>query len=278
VRVIYEVTNQTELEAALAKAKDSDIVVCRGSGHFALSGSAQVTASGSAQVTAYGSAQVTASDSAQVRAYGSAQVTASGSAQVRAYGSAQVTAYGSAQVTAYGSAQVRAYGSAQVTAYGSAQVRASKFVAVTVPPRQNVKVEGGVLIAVQLPETAAEWCEFYGVPIEDGIAVLYKGLDDQYCSPHGMFYTPGTTPFAPDWDATIECGGGLHFSPTPAHTYEFVNEAKRFVACPVRVDEIVVHKNAEYPQKVKAPRVALPCYEVDVHGNRVEHAAQAVSA
>jgi hypothetical protein len=46
--------------------------------------------------------------------------------------------------------------------------------------------------------------------------------------------------------------------------------ASRFVACPVRVDEIVVHPNAAYPTKVKAPRVCAPCYEVDINGKRLE--------
>jgi hypothetical protein len=73
---IITVRTQADLDAALKKAKPTDLIECVGDGEF----------------VAYGSAQVRASDSAQVRAYGSAQV--------RAYGSAQVTAYGSAQVTA----------------------------------------------------------------------------------------------------------------------------------------------------------------------------------
>jgi hypothetical protein len=38
----------------------------------------------------------------------------------------------------------------------------------------------------------------------------------------------------------------------------------------VKVSEIVVHENAEYPTKVKAPRVYKPCYEVDRYGNPIE--------
>jgi hypothetical protein len=58
---------------------------------------------------------------------------------------------------------------------------------------------------------------------------------------------------------------------------QFAENAKRFVACPVRLKDIKVHKNPMYPNKVKAPRVALPCYEVDRFGERIEQPASASS-
>ncbi len=36
-----------------------------------------------------------------------------------------------------------------------------------------------------------------------------------------------------------------------------------------RLFEQRVHKDARYPEKVKAPRVCAPCYEVDIYGNPV---------
>ena len=50
---------------------------------------------------------------------------------------------------------------------------------------------------------------------------------------------------------------------------EFNATAARFVACPVKLSEIVVHKNAQYPNKVKAPRICAPVYEVDLDGERI---------
>jgi hypothetical protein len=47
---------------------------------------------------------------------------------------------------------------------------------------------------------------------------------------------------------------------------EFDNEATKFMACPVLLKEIKVYKSAIYPQKVKAPRVFKPCYEVNIDG------------
>jgi hypothetical protein len=128
-----------------------------------------------------------------------------------------------------------------------------------------------VVIAIPAVTTPREWCDFYNVPIrEDGTVVLFKGVDTDYRTPqpHTFLYAPGSTPAAPDWDPKSECGQGLHFSPRPSATLQFNPDAKRFVACPVRLDEIVVHHHlARYPSKVKAPRVCAPCWEVDIDGN-----------
>lgn len=86
-----------------------------------------------------------------------------------------------------------------------------------------------------------------------------------------MNYTPGTSPTAPDWDGgEAECGGGLHFSPAPAMTLEFHSKAKKFVACPIKLKDIVVHPDGSYPHKIKAKGVTGgKCYEVDREGKTV---------
>jgi hypothetical protein len=101
---------------------------------------------------------------------------------------------------------------------------------------------------------------------------LFKGVKEDFFSPRGVSYAPGTTPSAPDWDGgKIECGGGLHFSPCPTMTLEFISseECKHFLACPVALADIAVHPRGQYPQKVKASGLALPCYEVDRRGKPV---------
>jgi len=186
-----------------------------------------------------------------------------------AYGSSQVTAYGSSQVTACGSSQVTACGSSQVTACDSSQVTASKQVAVTVTGK--AKVTGGVQIKYKGPRTAKHWLANYGVVPEKGVAILYKIVRADWKSQHGTSYEPGTMPKADDWDGgTAECGGGLHFCPIPCMCYQFDAEGKKFVACPVKVSEIVVHKDPNYPTKIKAPRVCAPTWEVDVNGKKIE--------
>jgi hypothetical protein len=133
-----------------------------------------------------------------------------------------------------------------------------------------VVVKGGQVIELEAPDisTPAKWCAYYGVTPKRGVAILFKALDENFEASHGMLYTPGSEPAAPDWDGgERECGRGLHFSPTPGHALEFAPEAKRFVACPVKLTSIVVHPDGTYPQKIKAPGVCGPVVEVDRLGN-----------
>ena len=131
-------------------------------------------------------------------------------------------------------------------------------------------IEGGVVIPPAQITSPAEWCAYYGVEVKDGVAILFKGVRDDYRTQRGFAYVPGTSPEAPDWDGgKEECGGGLHFSPRPRSTLEFDREATRFVACPIALADLVVHPDGELPQKVKAPRVCAPCWEVNEDGERV---------
>jgi hypothetical protein len=251
----FEVHDQAELDAALAKAGRYDLIEIKGSGYLELAGSSGC--SDSATVTAY--------DSATVTAYGSATVTAYDSATVRAYGSATVTASGSATVTASGSATVRASGSATVTA--------SKYVAIQILSRR-VRAEGGAQNQVPLITTAEEFCDFFGVEVVDGIATLYKGVDAEgftsYSRQAKIAYLPGLTPTAPDFRPTPDCGHGLHFCGRPMLTLRYNESATRFMACPVRLDAIVViDPGTEGVDKVKAPGCCAPIYEVDIDGNRL---------
>jgi len=205
----------------------------------------------------------------EIRLVGDGNFTAYDSANVTAYDSAKVTAYDSANVTAYDSANVTAHDSANVTAYDSAKVTAGKYVSVH---KQSAlaEIHGGVVIETPAIVNMDTWCDVYGVNIEDKKVVLYKAVGEDYRSPHGTDYTPGTTPEAMDWDGgKEECGGGLHFSPHPAMAMAFNISAKRFVACPVSIEDIVIHPNATMPQKVKARRCCGPVWECDIDGNRI---------
>jgi hypothetical protein len=268
------VKSQDDLDSALKKAAESKtpIEVILSEGRFEIFGSSQVTASGSSQVRAYGSSQVTAFDSSQVRAYGSSQVTAFDSSQVTTSGSSQVRAYDSSQVTASGSSQVRAFDSSQVRAYGSSQVTASKYVAVTRQIGHSGNVTGGVVIAIQAPKSAKDWCAFRGLTVAGGVVILYKAVRGDYSSSRGFSYLPGTSPSATDWDGgKKECGGGLHFCASPHEAVGFDGEATRFLACPVALKDIRKPKATDaYPHKVKARGICGPIVEVDIDGNPLQ--------
>jgi hypothetical protein len=137
------------------------------------------------------------------------------------------------------------------------------------------EVSGGVVYRVPLILSPGDWCERYDVPVEDGVAVLYKCVSDDFKSNRGGDYTPGTTPIAPDWDGgKKECGGGLHFCPTPGHARGY-QEGKKYVACPVALADIAVHSDPKYPDKIKARGCCAPVYEVDRRGKRIEAASAA---
>ena len=107
--------------------------------------------------------------------------------------------------------------------------------------------------------------------IVNGVVVLYKGVGTDYKSIRGGDYTPGTKPEAYDWDGgKQECGRGLHFSPSPMHTLEFNSCVKKFIACPVKAKDIVIHPDGQFPQKVKAKCCCAPVWEVDIDGNRID--------
>jgi hypothetical protein len=196
-------------------------------------------------------------DATRAGAWGSATVLATGSAVVEARESAIVVAGGSTTVRAFGSAMVRARGRTQVeAAEGVSVVRHGAGVAVSAPVQSVPRVGA-----------AWQWCAYYGVEVRDGVATLYKAVEDDYRSYHGISYRPGTEPVAPDWDGGAqECGSGLHFSPLPTFALARADDVMRFVACPVRVEDIVVHPNGLYPDKVKARAVCGPVYEVREDG------------
>jgi hypothetical protein len=142
----------------------------------------------------------------------------------------------------------------------------------------DAKVEGGkqTVVARSTPD---EWCDYHGVSVNDGIAMLYKAVNHDFISSWGFAYHPGTTPIAPDWDGgEQECGKGLHFSPSPAMTREFVSDPKKFVGCPVALADMAVHPNGDFPQKVKARGCCGPVYEVDENGEPVPAPAEDAEA
>jgi hypothetical protein len=131
------------------------------------------------------------------------------------------------------------------------------------------EVEGAGFVTRIDIATPNKWCHYYGSEICGDSAILFKALDNDYKSSRGFAYIPGTVVEAPDWDeGKAECGGGLHFSPSPKHALEFFPNAIRFVACKVPLSEIVTCPEGQYPQKCKAPR-AIKIWEVDRDGNRL---------
>ena len=247
--------------------------------------SSRVVAYESSRVVAWGSSRVVARESSRVEAWGSSrveawessQVVAWGSSRVEAYGSSQVVAWESSRVVARDSSRVVAWGSSQVEAWDSSQVEASPHVAVHLHSA-HATVEGGVLIdVIDVDATTTGWCEYHGVEIRDGHAIVYKAVDDEWTTPRGFRYEPGARLVAPDWDGEYDgCGNGLHFGPTPGHARDYYPDATRYVEVAIPVTESRPIRDGD-PAKIKA-RSCLVLGEVDIHREPIgEHVALAAA-
>ena len=172
------------------------------------------------------------------------------------------------EVRATGSSTVRAYDSSTVRAYDSSTVTATPCVAVHLHSAL-VTINGGVVIDVTtINDTAEKWCAHHDVEVTDGIATLYKAVNDQWTTSRGTDYSPGSTPEATDWFDDAQCGRGLHFGPTPNHALTYFLDATRFVA--VGVELATLRPIPGGTAKCKAPKVVRACVEVDLDGNEVE--------
>jgi hypothetical protein len=188
-------------------------------------------------------------------------------------GQPRVVAWGSSQprVVAWGSSQPR------VVAWGFVQLALQGRVVATCGPHVQVlaegadpEVSGGLLQRFAL-STPADWCDYYGAQVVDGVARLFKAVGDDYRSGHGALYLPGTTVEATDWDGgRAECGGGLHFCAHPKAAQGYHAAATRFVACPVRLADCRPPQPTDQaPNKIKARAVCGPIVEVDEDGDPV---------
>ena len=259
------VTTQAELDSALADPAVDRVIIDSPRGVWLC-----VTSNGvsSATVEASGSATVEAWGSATVEAWGSATVRASDSATVGAWGSATVEASDSATVGAWDSATVEAWGSATVRAWDSATVRATPWVAVHLHGARATVTGGHIIDVSALDLTdAPTWCAYHGVPVVDGVATLYKAIGDTWTTDRGTDYSPGSAPEAADWRDDHQCGGGLHFSPTPTQARDYHPSATRYVAVGVRLDELSPILGGT--PKAKARRVVIACREVTIDGKAV---------
>jgi hypothetical protein len=194
---------------------------------------------------------------------GSSSVEAYESSSVEAYESSRVVAWGSSSVVARGSSRVVAYGSSRVAAWGSSRVVAGKYVPVHVHSKQ-VTLHGGVVIDMTAIDRAdpQTWVDLYGAKTSRGRITVYKGVDADLRSASGTAYPIGKTVTCADWSTAAYCGGGLHFSPSPAAT-EVYCTPKRYLECTVKLSEVV-----PLGDKVKA-RSCRVVREVDRWGDPV---------
>ena len=268
-KIKVEVRSQAELNACVQAGNIAVVVGCR------------VVALENSSVVALGNSRVVALENSSVEARGNSSVVALGNSSVEARGNSSVVARGNSSVEAWENSSVEARGNSSVVARGNVFVRwfsalkikASFAVIVGKMGEPRGVLEGGRILDCKGPTTPAEWCDHHGVEVKDGVAILYKGVNREFMSDRGVCYAPTTIPVALDWDGgNCECGGGLHYSPTPNMTLEFAQSATKWVACPVAISDMrPPHQNDQYPNKIKARGCCAPVWEVTKKGERVQN-------
>jgi hypothetical protein len=94
--------------------------------------------------------------------------------------------------------------------------------------------------------------------------MVYKAVNDDLKSGWDFEYPIGHTVEAGDWEPTLACGNGLHFSRTPDVARGYFPAATRYLACEVDARTIVTLHD-----KIKAQRATV-LYEVDTDGVPVD--------
>jgi len=112
----------------------------------------------------------------------------------------------------------------------------------------KLKIRGNARI-VTLPDTAEEYCDFYGIKIVDGKAIVYKAIrndwknfwDQSFTYEVGKSYTANCDP-----NRDVQCSHGLHVSHM-AWAIVFGRQYRdfRIIECAVPLSKIVVPKNTD---------------------------------
>ena len=94
--------------------------------------------------------------------------------------------------------------------------------------------------------TALDLADYCGLDVTHGHVTLYKAIcaDGTGGGGRGTTYEVGVEVVAPDWDPdpSIECGRGLHLSPSPEQARRYNGSAVAVLACRVALADIAVHE------------------------------------
>jgi len=169
------------------------------------------------------------------------RVVAWGNSSVEAWGNSSVVAWGNSSVVARGNSSVEAWGNSSVEAWGNVQIAKYSEIA-------NLTISGNARI-VTLPQTVQEYCDFYGITVKDGAAILYKGVRPDMVSfyDNSFKYSIGATATNKcDWDVNDQCSYGLHVS----HLHwalNFMRDKREFaiLECAVPLNKIVIPTNTD---------------------------------
>jgi len=239
--VALENSSVVAWENSVVNAWDNSVVEARGNSSIVARGNSSVWALDNSVVKAWGNSSVEARDNSVVKAWDNSVVKAWDNSVVEARGNSSVVALENSSVVAWENSVVKAWDNSVVEARGNVQVcKYSDFV--------SISTQGNARI-VTLPKTLQEYCEFYGVTVKDGHAILYKAVSPTYSSFYDreFVYEPGEKKEV-DCDPSTDrpCSHGMHVSHLLwALDYgRYYNEFK-ILECAVPLDKIVVPTNTD---------------------------------
>ena len=237
-------------------------------------GNSSATLKGNARATLKGNARATLRDDASAELWGNSSATLWGTSRAELWDDTSAELRDDASATLGGNARATLWGNSSATLWGNSRAELSRFTVARLHSSSAKATGTGHIIDVSDAVLSAPdaWAEYHGVEVINGIATVYKALHDHYGTDRPGWrgaYAPGKAPEAPDWRDDASCGGGLHFSPTPRQASEYLLGATRWVK--VGVDLATLRPILNYgTPKCKAPKVVVPCVEVDINGELVE--------
>ena len=187
-------------------------------------------------IIAWENSSVEAWENSSVEAWGNSSVVAWENSSVEARGNSSVEAWGNSSVEAWENSSVEAWENSSVEAWGNTQI--AKY-----SDRTNLKVSGNARI-VTLPSTPEEYCDFYGIEVRDGQAILYKAVRDNLTSFHDFSfqYAVGETKENEcDPSPLRDCSYGLHVSHLSwAIDFAGGHNGFKILECSVPLNKIIV--------------------------------------
>ena len=233
----------------------------------------------SALISAYNRAKVEAHDYCRVFANGDSCVEADGHVFVRTRDAASAKVTGYVSVKAEGRSNITAYGNTSIVAYDESSIKAEGPVQIIVGykfVKLDVDDKVSVVLAYDTPE---EYCNFYGVKVRDGKAILYKAVDSSYRSfydPNFKYTIGAEITEVCDESRDVVCSTGLHVSPLE-WALEFGNSGKKIdfkiLECSVPLSKIIVPKGTD--GKVRTSQLVVlrevPREEWGIFGKVIEN-------
>ena len=231
-------------------ARENSSVVAWGNSSVVAWGNSSVVAWGNSSVVAWGNSSVEARENSSVVAWGNSSVVARGNSSVVARENSSVVAWVNSSVEAWGNSSVVAWGNSSVKIYSeyckikeAMQESVIIYIGVGGKPEKKEKTASILHKKIVLWDRKS-FCRLYNKQIENSKITLYKSVNpetdcDFYTGK--IKYEVGKKVLCPDWnpDETIQCGSGLHLSPTPRLAKSYNNG--KILKCEVAIKDFVVY-------------------------------------